>query len=235
MAELMQLIEERRSSRGLFDSRRPVPAESLQFVLAAARWAPTAHNMQNFEFVVVDDQALLQAIAKIKRPVSKVFIRENYRHLAFSEDELHRKKVGILASRFPAAWLTPQAKLGKVAGEAAPLGEMVSSCPRLLVVLYDPSDRAPASPGDLLGKISLGCVLQNMWLAAQAQGLSFHVLSALGTPSVARSVKRLLGIPARLQIPFGIRLGYSNVPVAGPRVRRDVTDFVHVNQYRKRG
>jgi hypothetical protein len=32
----------------------------------------------------------------------------------------------------------------------------------LLVILFDPSKRAPASEGDVLGMMSLGCVMENM-------------------------------------------------------------------------
>ena len=68
----------------------------MEKILEAARWAPAAHNMQNFEIVVVDDKKSLAAISGIKRSPNLTFIRENYQQLSFSEDELRRKKVGIL-------------------------------------------------------------------------------------------------------------------------------------------
>lgn len=66
MQELIALIENRQSARGPFDPKRAIPAEDLEKILEAARWAPTAHNMQNFEIVVVDDKSLLAAISEIK-------------------------------------------------------------------------------------------------------------------------------------------------------------------------
>ena len=50
----------------------------MEKILEAARWAPTAHNMQNFEIVVVDDKKSLAAISEIKRSPNLTFIRENY-------------------------------------------------------------------------------------------------------------------------------------------------------------
>src|ERR1022692_591998 len=110
MQEFMQLIENRHSARDLFDPERAIPAEDMEKILEAARWTPTAHNMQNFEIVVVDDRKLLDAIADIKSETSEVFIRENYEQLSFSEEELRRKKVGLLGTMFPPSWRTPGVK-----------------------------------------------------------------------------------------------------------------------------
>ena len=68
MEELIKLIKTRQSSRGLFDPERAIPKDDMEKILEAARWAPTAHNMQNFEIVVVDDKKSLAAISEIKRP-----------------------------------------------------------------------------------------------------------------------------------------------------------------------
>ena len=101
MQELMQLIENRHSARDLFDPERAIPAEDMEKILEAARWTPTAHNMQNFEIVVVDDKHLLAAISEIKVPPNLTFIKENYPQLSFTEDELRRRKTGIMGTMFP--------------------------------------------------------------------------------------------------------------------------------------
>lgn len=66
MPEILKLIKERESVRGPFDPERPISKQDLQQILEAGRWAPTAHNMQNFEIIVVDDPKLLEAFGKIK-------------------------------------------------------------------------------------------------------------------------------------------------------------------------
>jgi nitroreductase len=101
MQEFMQLIENRHSARDLFDPERAIPAEDMEKILEAARWTPTAHNMQNFEIVVVDDRQLLTAISEIKTPPNLTFIKENYQQLSFTEDELRRRKTGIMGTMFP--------------------------------------------------------------------------------------------------------------------------------------
>ena len=100
MNEILKVMKSRLSARGSFDLHRLVSQDDLQQILEAARWAPTAHNMQNFEIIVVDDKSLLKKLADLKSPISHAFIRENYQQLSFSVEELKRKKSGFWAPGF---------------------------------------------------------------------------------------------------------------------------------------
>ena len=231
MDDLLKLMKERRSTRVPFDMNRPVPGKDLQQILDAARWTPTAHNMQNFEIIVVDDTNVIQSISKIKRPISEIFIRENYPLLSFSEEELGRRKTGILGTVFPESWRHPDFNISdRSEEELASMQRPFPASPLMLVVVYDPSHRAPASEGDFLGIISLGCAMENMWLMASSLGIGFHILSSLSSEPVVGEVKRILKIPLQLTVAFTCRLGYPREPLpAYLRVRRDVDDFVHHN------
>ncbi len=230
MSEIVELIRRRRSLRVSFDPAQPVPEEALAGILEAARWTPSAHNMQNFEIVVVNDPKVLEALASLERPVSKTFIRENYEQLSFSEEELLERKTGLLATMFPSSWSKADFKSDAMQEDGiASRQRALPASPLMLVVIYDPSRRAPASEGDFLGIISLGCVMENLWLAAESMGIGVQIVSSLGS---ATEVKRILGIPEDLAIAFSCRLGYpSSKPPEYLRVRRDVEDFVHFNQY----
>jgi nitroreductase len=227
---VLGLIEKRQSSRIPFDAGRPVAKADLKKILKAGSWAPTAHNMQNFQIVIVDETKILKEINNIKGRISMTFIKENYRQLSFSKEELLKKKTGIMGTMFPKSWVTPGAKIDKNSDSRPML-----SSPVLAVVLYDPSKRAPASEGDFLGIMSLGCVMENMWIMANALGLGFHVVSALGSGHTEKEVKKILGIPKYLKIAFTFRLGY---PVSNPgkylRIRRDMEDFTHHNRFGRR-
>ncbi|HBF36492.1 MAG TPA: hypothetical protein DDW50_04145 [Firmicutes bacterium] len=231
MTDVYQCIQDRFSARGPFDPGRPVSKQDLERILGAGSWAPTAHNMQNFEFVVVDDAKLLAALGELKNSISMDFIKENYRQLSFSEEELKRKKVGILADRFPSAWTDPGATLEELRATERTL----PTSPDMLFMLYDPSRRAPASEGDFLGIISLGNVTQNMWLMASTLGIGFHIVSSFGDGVVEKEVKRILSIPDSLKIVYAIRLGYPLSDSGYLRVRREVDDFAHHNHYGKKG
>ncbi len=236
--ELREILTARHSSRIPFDPARPVATPDLQRILEAASWASTAHNMQNFEMLVVDDPARLATIAAISSKLSATFLRENFRQLSFSQEELRRKKTGVLAAMFPPAWSKPGADFDALAAAAPPqkLAATMQNCPTLLLVLYDSTRRAPASEGDVLGFISLGCVMQNMWLMAQTLGIGLQIMSVFSNDAVEGAVKRALGVPAEMKIAYACRLGYP--PDLAPnyvRVRRDVADFAHRNDFGTRG
>jgi len=60
--EVLEAIRTRRSIRKYLD--RPVPEELVQTLLAAAMQAPSARNQQPWQFVVIDDGAILAKIPK---------------------------------------------------------------------------------------------------------------------------------------------------------------------------
>ena len=237
MSDFLKLVTQRQSARVPFDPNRPVSKESLRQIIEAARWSPTAHNMQNFEILVVDDKEVLGKIGKIKSHVSEAFIRENYQQLSFSEQELLQKKVGILGTNFPPDWRDP-AKLDKAVRESvpSPLNQSIRGSPLLLIVIYDSRKRAPASEGDVLGFISLGCVMENIWLMAQSLGISVHILSVFSGDAVEKDVKRILNVPEFMKIAFAIRLGYAaSKQTKRLRVRRDAETLTHHNRFRNKG
>jgi len=231
MNEILKAMKNRQSVRGPYDLYRPVAKEDLQQILEAGQWAPTAHNMQNFEIIVVEDLNLLKKLGDLKSPISQTFIRENYQQLSFSVEELCRKKVGILGSMFPAFMRNLTIKPSPWEKTSSFQGSLAKKSSVLLVVVYDPGRRAPASQGDVLGFMSLGCVMENMWLMAHSLGISFHIISSFSNSAVESKVKRILGIPRNLKIAFTCRLGYISKPAQYLRVRRNVEDFTFYNRY----
>jgi nitroreductase len=248
MSEILKIIQDRHSTRAPLDPKRPVSKDDLRQILEAGRWAPTAHNMQNYEVVVVDNKDILEKIGSIKSRISEAFLRENYEQLSFSKEELLIKKTGILGTMFPPSWVDPS-KMAEVASKSTPmpLSQSIGGSPMLLITAYDPRKRAPASEGDVLGFISLGCVMENMWLMAQSLGISLQILSVFAADPVEKEVKKILGIPEDLKIAYSCRLGYPASASASAsdwasassstkplRVRRDIEDFAHYNGFGKK-
>ena len=143
------------------------------------------------------------------------------------------KKTGLLAAMFPPSWRNPDFRVD-LKDEKADLSvqRIFPTCPVMLIVVYDPAKRAPASEGDFLGILSLGCLMENMWLMANSLGISFHIMSSLSSDTVEKEVKDLLHVPENLKIAFSCRLGY---PISKPakylRVRRDIKDFTYHNKF----
>jgi nitroreductase len=236
MSEILRTIQERQSARVPYDQNRQVSREDLQKILEAAKWTPTAHNMQNFDIIVVDDKSVLEKIGSIKSKISEEFLRENYEQLSFSKEELLKKKTGILGSMFPPEWVDPE-KIHEAVKKASPmpLTQSIRGSPTLLIVIYDSRKRAPASHGDILGFISLGCLMENMWLMAQSLGVSMQILSAFSAPPVETEIKKLLEVPDQMKIAFTCRVGYPSGAGKYLRVRRDTEDFAHHNKYGNKG
>jgi nitroreductase len=236
MSKILKIIQERQSARVPYDSTKPISKENLTKILEAARWTPTAHNMQNYEIIVVDDKAVLEKIGNIKSRISEEFLLENYQQLSFSKEELMKKKTGILGAMFPPEWTDP-AKIPEAVKKATPmpLTQSIQGSPTLLIVIYDSRKRAPASHGDVLGFISLGCLMENMWLTAQSLGIGLQILSVFSAPPVETEIKKFLGIPEPMKIAYTCRLGYPAGATKYLRVRRDIEDFSHHNQFGNKG
>ncbi len=171
---------------------------------------------------------MLEAIAKMGFSLSEVFVRENYKQLSFSEEELAKKKVGILGTMFPPFMRKPDFKLSDLTEEEKKgMGSRVplQASAVLLIVVYDPRQRAPASEGDFLGIMSLGCVMENMWLMASSLGIGLHILSSLAAEPGRARAEAHPGYPrapeGRLYVPTGVsHRGAGGIPESTPRHRR---------------
>ncbi|MCX6308508.1 MAG: nitroreductase family protein [Bacteroidia bacterium] len=62
MKTFLELVKSRQSDRA-YDINRPVEAEKLEYILEAARLAPSACNAQPWKFIAVTDTALVKETA----------------------------------------------------------------------------------------------------------------------------------------------------------------------------
>ena len=80
--------------------------------------------------------------------------------------------------------------------------------------------------------MSLGCVMENMWLMASSLGLGFQILDVFSMSSVEPEVMSLLAVPSHMKIAVAARQGY---PIATPghylRARREVDEFTHWKRF----
>ena len=234
MQDIIKVIQSRHSTRGAFDLTRSISRETQQLILEGAQWAPTPTNMQNFEVVVVDSKEQLDAIGRVPADMSEQFLRETYGLLSYSDAELREKKTGMLASSFPSAWTNPEAwnPESDYRSQLTFLGRAIGETPLMMFVVYDATKRAPGSEGDPVGLISLGCVLENMWLVCESLELGLHVLTVVSDGPVEHKLKDVLRVPANMKIAFACSIGYAADPLASyTRVRRDLNDFVHYNRF----
>jgi nitroreductase len=230
---MLDIMWQRHTCRSAFDPHRHITEPDLQRILDAARWAPTAHNTQNFEVIAIDSARYLKVIRAIELPPAETFIRENFNQLSLPDAETLQSRTGLSANMLPESWQeAAAAQDDTTAAQLSYIGRSIQECPLLLIVLYDSRPTAPASEGRALDLMSLGCVMQNMWLMSENLGISMQILSALGASGVEDRVRSILGIPAHLNVAFAARLGYPTDDSEGyVRVRRRISDFMHRNRY----
>jgi 5,6-dimethylbenzimidazole synthase len=180
-------IRERRDVRRGF-LPEPIPDELLHRLLEAAHNAPSVGLMQPWRFIVVRDLA-------VRRKVHEIFLKANEQALASYEGEQQQNYAGM--------------KL-----------EGILEAPQNLCIVCD----SQSSQGHQLGRrtmpetaiYSAVCAVQNLWLAARAEGVGVGWVSIL-EPRLLRSA---LSIPDQITPVAYLCLGYVNAFSTEPDLER---------------
>ena len=229
LGALLDLVRSRRATRHF--RPEPVPAELLDELLEAARWAPSGFNLQPTHFVVVTDPAVKAKLCPAcmnQRQVSEagatvVFtgdrrVVENHFERVLRQDReagaidpayerLLRRAVPLSFNRGPlgVGWVW-KAAAGAVAGRFVPI----------------PSVQAVHKSFWLAKQVGLSAMV--FMLAAQAAGLATCPIEGFGE----HQVRRALGIPSSQMVVLVVAVGYADnsalkktrLPLDG-RVHRD--------------
>ncbi len=186
----------------------PLPDEQLVRILGAAHQAPSVGYSQPWDFIVVRDRARRERI------------RESFLRVRAAE-----------AARFPAGERREQYLAYKLEG-------IIESALNLCVTVdLRPADEAvlgtTAQPESL--RWSACCAVQNLWLAARAEGIGVGWVSIV-EPAVLRQE---LGLPAGIEpvayLCVGAPIEFRDRPLleeSGWRPRRPVGDAIHHERYR---
>jgi 5,6-dimethylbenzimidazole synthase len=204
-SDLYDVIHRRRDVRGEFTGM-PIDERALLRILGAAHAAPSVGLSQPWDFVLVRDAALLRQFHAHVQEERAVFesTLEGERRTTFSRIRID----GVLESG---------------------LG---------VVVTYDPDRGSP----DVLGRHAIAdaglystCLaIQNLWLAATAEGLGVGWVSFYREPFL----RQLLGIPPRLRPVAWLCLGSvgqlhrePDLERHGWRRRRPLESAIHHDRY----
>lgn len=178
--ELLEFMRSRRSVRRYVD--RPVPREVLQRVLAAAAWAPSAHNRQPWRLAVITDPARRDTLAQAMG---------------------QRFRTDLQADGLPAEQIERQ---------VARSYERISTAPALIVLCLSMADmdRYPDSRRQQAEQImavqSVALAAQNLLLTAYAETLgACWICAPLFCPDVVREA---LDLPEDWEAQALITLGY---------------------------
>ena len=187
-AAVYRTIAARRDVRRGFIVDRPLPDELLQRLLAAAHSAPSVGLMQPSRFIVIRDLAT-------RKEVHNIFEEANLQAAATYS--------GAQGEQYSALKL-----------------EGILEAPQNLCVVCD----TQAARGHKLGRhtmpetaaYSTVCAIQNLWLAARAEGIGVGWVSILDP----EALKTLLGIPPHMVLVAYLCLGYVDGFEARPQLER---------------
>ncbi|HLY68022.1 MAG TPA: nitroreductase family protein [Chloroflexota bacterium] len=199
----MHLVKERTSHRGGYRQDLDVSDEQIEFILEAARWAPSAGNSQPWEFIVVRNAVLRKAII-----------------------DLAKKQ---LKEKIEMEWVTRRTRrVGSDSGFVhAPVFIIVLGDPRSIEA-YPVRTRLDKWQSHYFS--SLSNTVLTIVLAAQALGLGSQWLSDIASPYFATMIKSLLGIPDPLQPYHLIPIGHVSRKLR-PNPRRELPELVHHDRY----
>ena len=237
--ELLDAIRRRKTTNGPF-LPDPVTEEHQRLLLEAAGRAPSQLNSQPWRFVVIEDRATIETIARISgesmtEAMSNGTFFERYKpYFRFSKAEMEEQRSGMLFDRMPAALrpFTSQVftkrgqKVMNAFGVPRTLGEenrrLVAGSPLLLGVMLDRSEYRPGQLSSFYSVFSMGASMENVWLTTVELGMGIQFISfPMEVPGRWEEIVRLLRVPDELELMAVYRLGY--VP---EEQRRPAIDWV---------
>lgn len=207
--EFYQVLEKRRTIRDF--TNKEVSDEVLKRILDAAFKAPTNDHLRQFEFVVVRGQ---ENISKVIAPLVKNM--EKFKDLVFEVDDSGDKdKMKMFADALP-----KQQKMLMESGLLILPFFHQKQCPLL----------KPIEQSSLNFFASAWCALENMLLAATAEGLDavFHI----PVSDEAEQIKKIVNAPDGCEFTCMLTVGYRAENAFLPKQKEiNVADRIHNNAW----
>lgn len=207
--DFYEVLEKRRTYRDFSD--RKVSDEIIKRVISAAFKAPTNDHLRQLEFIVVRDR---ENIAKVIAPLSKNLAA--FKDLVFEVDDSDDKdKMAMFADALP-----KQQKMLMQSG--------------LLILPFFRQKQSPllqpVEQSSLNYFASAWCALENMLLAATAEGLGtvFHI----PVSDEAEKIKEIVGAPEGYEFTCLLTMGYPAENAFLPKQKEiNVEDRIHTNAW----
>jgi 5,6-dimethylbenzimidazole synthase len=204
---LYKAIFSRRDVRSHFVGR-DIPNDVLLRILNAAHHAPSVGFSQPWNFILIKDRA-------IRQKVKDSFIRERERSISMLDGNEQRQKQYV------------SLKLEGIMESA------INIC-----ITYDPTRFGPFVLGrtsiEETGVYSVACAIQNLWLAARAEGVGVGWVSILAN----KDLEKILAIPEHVRpvayLCVGYVSGFADKPDlerAGWLPRMDLANVVCYEQW----
>jgi coenzyme F420-0:L-glutamate ligase / coenzyme F420-1:gamma-L-glutamate ligase len=202
MPRVIEAIQKRRSIRKYLP--HPVPPELVLEVLAAAGWAPSAHNSQPWRFITISDPTVKRGLAEA---MGDAWAADLVKDGLTVNDANRKERVERFAN--------------------APV--LILGCLTMEGLRKFPDAERQGFERDLAVQ-SFGAAIQNLLLAAYAQKLVSCWFCAPGF--CKQTVREVLRIPAEIEPQSFIILGYAGeCPRAPPK--KKLTEYCYLDLWGK--
>ena len=196
--QVLELIRSRRSKRAYKD--KLVERDVIEKVLEAARFAPSGHNEQSTEFVVIQDKKIIQEITALTaKGLARMAMPFRY--------AIGRMIMRLMLGRRGAAYV------GELAPELEGLVDLYHSGTD--IILREPPVLilfCADSVGGTFAATNANLAVHNAALAAEAVGLGcFYPGFVVYVSGRDASIARLAGLPETHQIYGALAMGYPRL------------------------
>lgn len=200
--ELMEAMRKRKSIRSF--TAEPVPMDVIKEILSNVCWAPSAMNIQPWEFMVVKGEKfdLLRA-AIVEKTKNGAPIQPDHLMVGWPDKSIYRKRQIDLAKQLFKAMDIPREDKKK-RDWWLERGFRFFDAPAAVIIV---SNKALTEAAPLL---DIGAVMQNICRAALEWGLGILYLEVVRKPT---------GIPASKRLIIAIALGYPDSDFPANHIR----------------
>ncbi len=235
---LFEAIVNRRTTNTAFAEKK-VSDEHKELLIKMASHCPSHFNSQPWRFILVEDKNIIKKIANtagdsmVQLMDDGRFWKQYRKYFRFSEEEMEKTKDGIHIDHLP-AFLKPFAKSifseagGKVISKfrvSRILGndeeKLVATSPLLFVILLTKDEYKKEELSGFYSVISMGAVIQTLWLSTTAIGMGMQFISTPGEiPDSWKAISDMLKVSDDFEMMAIFRMGYID-----PEMKRPAIDW----------
>lgn len=188
---LYKAIFSRRDVRSHFTESKDVPDDVLRRILDAAHHAPSVGFSQPWNFIIIKNKS-------IRQQVKNSFLQEHKKSISMLDEDAAQKQH---------VYESKQKVQRKEKYLSLKLEGIIESAVNICVT-YDSTRFGPFVLGRTsipeTGIYSVCCAIQNLWLAARAEGIGVGWVSIISN----EDLKRILNIPTHIKPIAYLCLGY---------------------------
>jgi nitroreductase len=202
----LDLVKHRRTIRRF--KADPIPDDYIDKIIEAARWAPSGYNLQPWDFVVIKDKKIKDAIVGWVRDYHRLIMKTEPAREAWQRVPRRPSRDAEMDYRIAPVFIL-------VLGDTRTLKGLPTA------MLYDGERR------QAIHTSSLANAYLYMALAAATLGLATEWTSSVAVAYPHCLIKDLLGIPPELEIYDMMALGYPAYKLSSRKLLRDKEKMMH--------